>query len=169
MLRDRTFRLIQTLWPIQPIFQSVTCNHWRIRNLQTSNEMPCRCTLLVWFLREKSGNERKNLTECVDKRTDAFHWQVWKYIEKPSKIPTGRSQNLERLNVERPKFRKVETSNIKITKAELFDFSIFEFILYSCDCLNYSNTQNTYLIIYHQIRNFRNFDSFTNCIILKIC
>ena len=82
---------------------------------------------------------------------------------------TGGGQNLERPNVERPIFRKFETSNIEITKVELFDFSIFAFILYFYDCLNYSNTQNTYLIIYHQIRNFLNFDSFTNCQILKIC
>ena len=74
---------------------------------------------------------------------------------------TGGGQNLERPNVERP--------NIEITKVELFDFSIFAFILYFYDCLNYSNTQNTYLIIYHQIRNFLNFDSFTNCQIWKIC
>ena len=77
-------------------------------------------------------------------------------------------QNLERPNVER-KFRKFETSNIEITKVELFDFSISEFIFYFYDCLNDSNTQNTYLIINHRIRMFSNFDSFTNCQILKIC
>ena len=65
----------------------------------------------------------------------------------------GGGQNLERPNVERPIFRKFETSNIEITKVELFDFSIFEFILHFYDCLNYSNTRNTYMIIYHQIRN----------------
>ena len=79
-------------------------------------------------------------------------------VERP-----GGGQNLERPNVERQIFRKFETSNIEITKVELFDFSISECILYFYDCLNYSNTQNTYLIIYHQIRNFLNFDSFTNC------
>ena len=77
----------------------------------------------------------------------------------------GGGQNLERPNVERPIFQKFETSNIKITKVELFDFSIFEFILHFYDCLNYSNTQNTYLIIYHKIRNFWNTDSFKNCLI----
>ena len=66
----------------------------------------------------------------------------------------GGSQNLKRPNVELPIFRKFETSNIEITKVESFGFSIFEFILYFYDCFNYSNTQNTYLIIYHQIRNF---------------
>ena len=81
----------------------------------------------------------------------------------------GGGQNLERPNVERPIFLRFETSNIEITKVELFDFSISEFILYFYDCLKYSNTQNTYLIIYHQIRNFLNFDSFTNWQIFKIC
>ena len=55
-------------------------------------------------------------------------------------------------------------SNIKITKVELFDFSIFDFFFYIC--LNYCKTQNTTMIIYHQIQNF---DDFTNCQILKIC
>ena len=72
-------------------------------------------------------------------------------------------------NLEQPIFRKFETSNIEITKVGLFDFSAIELILYFYDCLNYSNTQNTYLIIHHQIRNFLNFDSFTNCQIKKIC
>ena len=36
-------------------------------------------------------------------------------------------QHLERLNVERPIFRNFEFSNIKMTKVELFDFSILEF------------------------------------------
>ena len=75
---------------------------------------------------------------------------------------SGGGQNLERANIERLIFRKFETLNIKITKVE-FDFSISEFILYFYYCLNYSNTQNEYLIIYHQIRNFLNFDSFANC------
>ena len=38
---------------------------------------------------------------------------------------SGGGQNLGRPNVERPIFRKFETSNIEITKVELFDFSIF--------------------------------------------
>ena len=84
-------------------------------------------------------------------------------------LSRGRGQNLELPIVKRLIFRKFETSNIEITKVELFDFSISEFILYFDDCLNYSNTQNTYLIIYHQIRNFVNFDSFKNCEISKIC
>ena len=37
----------------------------------------------------------------------------------------GGSQNLERPNIELPVFRKFETSNIEITKVELFDFSYF--------------------------------------------
>ena len=95
-------------------------------------------------------------------RLNIFHL-VFFTIKKASKFVWGGGQKLERLNVERPIFRKFESSNIEITKVELFDFSISEFILYFYDCLNYSNTQNTYLINYHQIRNFLNFDSFTNC------
>ena len=37
---------------------------------------------------------------------------------------------------------------IKITKVELFDCSIFEFIFYFHDFKNYPNTQNTYMIIH---------------------
>ena len=40
----------------------------------------------------------------------------------------GAGQNLERRNVERPIFRNFKITNIKITKDELFDISIFEFI-----------------------------------------
>ena len=54
---------------------------------------------------------------------------VKKYNGKVAKISpsrqlkkSGGGQNLERLNVERPIFRKFETSNIEITKVELFDF-----------------------------------------------
>ena len=57
---------------------------------------------------------------------------------------SGGGQNFERRNVERPIFRQFETSNIKIKKVELFNFSIFEFKKKIYDCLNYSNTQNTY-------------------------
>ena len=39
---------------------------------------------------------------------------------------SGGGQNLERPNVERPIFRKFETSYIKITKVELFDFFCFK-------------------------------------------
>ena len=80
----------------------------------------------------------------------------------------GRGQHLERPIVERSIFRDFEISNIKITKVELFDLSIFEFIFYFYDCVNYSDTRNTYMIIYYQIRNFWNFYSFTNCQILLI-
>ena len=83
--------------------------------------------------------------------------------------PSGGGQHLERPNVERLIFRDFEISNIKISKVELFDFSIFEFIFYFYDCLNFSDTQNTYMIIYYQIQNFWNFNSYTNCQILKIC
>ena len=40
----------------------------------------------------------------------------------------GGGQYLEGPNVERPIFRNFEISNVKITKDELFDFLIFEFI-----------------------------------------
>ena len=40
----------------------------------------------------------------------------------------GGGQNLERRNVERQIFRNFEITNIKITKDELFDSFIFEFI-----------------------------------------
>ena len=43
-------------------------------------------------------------------------------------IIMGGGQNLERPNVQRPIFRKFETSNTEITKVELFDFSICLFI-----------------------------------------
>ena len=43
---------------------------------------------------------------------------------------SGGGQNLERPNVERPTFRKFETSNVKITKVELFDLSIFDFLYF---------------------------------------
>ena len=40
----------------------------------------------------------------------------------------GGGQNLERRNVERPIFRNFKITNDKITKDELFDSFIFEFI-----------------------------------------
>ena len=39
-----------------------------------------------------------------------------------------KNQNLERRNVERPIFRNIKITNIKITKDELFDSFICEFI-----------------------------------------
>ena len=39
-------------------------------------------------------------------------------------------QNLDRRNVERPIFRNFKITNIKITKDELFDSFIFEFIFF---------------------------------------
>ena len=41
---------------------------------------------------------------------------------------TGGVQNLERRNVERPIFQNFKIANIKVTKYELFDSFIFEFI-----------------------------------------
>ena len=40
----------------------------------------------------------------------------------PVENQMGGGQNLERPNVEQPIFRKFETSNIEMTKVELFDF-----------------------------------------------
>ena len=40
----------------------------------------------------------------------------------------GGGQNFEQRNVERPIFRNFQITNIKITKYELFDSFIFEFI-----------------------------------------
>ena len=40
----------------------------------------------------------------------------------------GGGQNLEQRNVERPIFHNFKITNIKITKDELFDSFIFEFI-----------------------------------------
>ena len=40
----------------------------------------------------------------------------------------GGGQNLERRNVERPIFQNFKIKNIKITKDQLFDSFIFEFI-----------------------------------------
>ena len=45
-----------------------------------------------------------------------------------SDVNTGGGQDLEQRNVERPIFRNFKITNIKITKDELFDSIIFEFI-----------------------------------------
>ena len=115
--------------------------------------------------RRQTGNELAPPCSCIESIAASTRL----YDSTFPHLGQGGGQNLERPNVERPIFRKFETSNIEITKVELFDFSISEFILYFYDCLNYSKSQNTYLIINHKIRNFLNFDSFTNCQILKIC
>ena len=44
------------------------------------------------------------------------------------KVNRGTCQNLERRNVEKPVFRNFKIANIKITKDDLFDSFIFEFI-----------------------------------------
>ena len=40
----------------------------------------------------------------------------------------GEGKNLERQNIDRPIFRNFKIANIKITKDELFDSSILQFI-----------------------------------------
>ena len=76
------------------------------------------------------------------------------------------------------KFGTTKCRTADISKIRNFEYwnnksySIFLFwnlFFYFYDCFNYSNTQNIYLIIYHQIRNFWNFDSFASFQILKIC
>ena len=42
----------------------------------------------------------------------------------------GGVQNLECSNVERPGFRNVKITNIKVSKDKLFDYFIYEFIFY---------------------------------------
>ena len=68
----------------------------------------------------------------------------------------GGNQNLERANIERPVFRKFETSNIEITKVELFDFLYF-FIL-----------QYFEKLLLLEIEHFQKFDVFWNWKIWEI-
>ena len=65
-------------------------------------------------------------------------------------VQEGGSQNLERLNIERPVFRKFETSNIEITKVELFDFLYFSILQYFEKLLLF------------EIEQFQKFDVFRN-------
>ena len=75
-----------------------------------------------------------------------------------SNLEINEHSNLERPNLRgcgskfgttkcRPIFQNFEILNIIIMEVELFDFSIFEFIFYFYVFLNYSNTQNTFMII----------------------
>ena len=72
----------------------------------------------------------------------------------------GRGQNLERpkcRTADISEFRNLEYNN----ESRVIRFFYFRIYFYFYDFLNYSDTQNTYTIIYHQIRNFWKFDSFT--------
>ena len=80
-------------------------------------------------------------------------------------IFVGGDQNLERTNVERPIFRKFETSNIEIMTVGLVNFFQISFLYLRLFQLF---EHSKYMMIYHQIRNSWNFDSFTNCQICKI-
>ena len=62
-------------------------------------------------------------------------------------------------------FRNLEYWN---NESRVIRFFYFQFFFNFYDHLNYSNTQNTYMIIYHKILNLWNFDSFRNRQILKI-
>ena len=53
-------------------------------------------------------------------------------------IKMGGGQHFEEPNVERPIFRNFQIPSIKKTNDKLFDFFIFEFIIYFYICLNYS-------------------------------
>ena len=53
-------------------------------------------------------------------------------------------KHLELLQVQK-NGRYFEIPNIKITKVEIFDFFIFEFIFYFYACLNYSKTEKIYI------------------------
>ena len=57
----------------------------------------------------------------------------------------GGGKNLERRNLERPIFRNFKITNIKITKDELFDSFIFEFIFSSF--INYLNNLIIFQIV----------------------
>ena len=46
------------------------------------------------------------------------------------RVTKGGGQNLERPNIDRPVFRKFETSNNELTKVELFDFLYFSKLRY---------------------------------------
>ena len=59
---------------------------------------------------------------------------------RASSANRGGGQNFERRNVERLTFRNFKIANIKITKDELFDGFIIEFIF--SFFRNYLNTQN---------------------------
>ena len=53
-----------------------------------------------------------------------INWNFGKYkVEGDGDV--GGGQNLEQPNIERPVFRKFETSNNEITKVEFFDFLYF--------------------------------------------
>ena len=77
----------------------------------------------------------------------------------------GGVQNLELSNVERPIFRNLKITNIKIAKDELFDYFIYELIFYYY-FLNYLNTQRIWQFFY--IMKFSKLLYFENFIIFQI-
>ena len=54
---------------------------------------------------------------------EKFLIMIWNFATKTSGV-----QKLQRSNVERPIFRNFKIRNIKITKDELFEYFIYEFI-----------------------------------------
>ena len=74
----------------------------------------------------------------------------------------GGGQNLERPNVERPIFRKFETSNIEITKSSysIFLFSI-QFLIFIVQTLKiYDNLSNWKFLEYLNFYKWSNFENF---------
>ena len=59
---------------------------------------------------------------------------------KKTKFPQRGGQNLERRNVELPIFRNFKIANIELTKDELFESFMFEFIFLFFK--NFLNAQN---------------------------
>ena len=74
-------------------------------------------------------------------------------------------QNLEWSNVERPIFRNLKITNIKIAKHELVDYFIYDFFLLLFQKLL---EPSKYLIIYSKFHNFSKLLNFGNFIILKV-
>ena len=157
-------------YPIFPSKLSSYCISYKIFVLHTSS---ARCTMLAsnpallateWaklhvMFPVMRRCRNTNLLSSFDKCSNVYKlkWCILQNITAEYYVNINMKrggQHLERPNVERPIFRDFEISNIKITKVELFDFSIFESIFYFHDFLSYSNTQNTYMIIYDQIWNF---------------
>ena len=127
---DWSFSRISQCYERSSLNHSSTCHILSLVCLSSLQQLPKRAG-------RRSSLSRKYLEHSI------LNSQVYKYLNFYSNsIFLGGGQNLKRPNVERPIFRKFVTSNIEITKVELFDFFIFKFISYIYVCLNCSNTQN---------------------------
>ena len=123
------------------IYWECTCrNDWGMRNgveivynLSKENDLSSECSLKVislgfisvrpshWSIRLRSGFIEH--CRCDWSMTSATRVGISRRFGQ-----WGGGQNLERRNVERPIFRNLKITNDKITKVELFDSFIFEFI-----------------------------------------